>query len=123
MHAPAGYQMITALTTPAETGTMAMNKLKMNKPNVIRLTAMLGAAAAIAAMSAFSHPAKAEIEYPWCAQLSEEGGGGARNCGFDSFEQCMQTVRGIGGICEENSLYRRAVGAPAKRVPKRKTGH
>jgi len=100
-----------------------MTKMKMPKHNMIRFSAMLGAAAAIAAMSAFAQPAKAEIQYPWCAQLAEEGGGGARNCGFDSFEQCMQTVRGIGGSCEENSLYRGAASVPVKPAPKRKTGN
>jgi hypothetical protein len=32
---------------------------------------------------------------PWCAEYSSRGGG--TNCGFYSFEQCQQTVRGIGG--------------------------
>jgi len=42
--------------------------------------------------------------YPWCAQYGIRGG--ARNCGFVSFEQCMATVRGIGGYCEQNFMYR-----------------
>ena len=58
--------------------------------------------AAIASISAT--PVRAEIEYPWCAQYSGRGGGG-RNCGFVSFEQCMETVRGIGGFCEPNLFY------------------
>jgi hypothetical protein len=37
---------------------------------------------------------------PWCAQYGVKGG--ATNCGFYSFEQCMQTVRGIGGFCNLN---------------------
>jgi hypothetical protein len=37
---------------------------------------------------------------PWCAQYSVHGG--ATNCGFYSFEQCQQTVRGIGGFCSLN---------------------
>jgi hypothetical protein len=37
---------------------------------------------------------------PWCAQYSGRGGG--TNCGFYSFEQCQQTVRGIGGFCSLN---------------------
>ncbi len=63
------------------------------------------AAAAIATMSAFPKPAAAAIEYPWCAQYSGEDGGGGRNCGFVSYEQCMQTVRGMGGGCEQNLFY------------------
>jgi Protein of unknown function (DUF3551) len=35
--------------------------------------------------------------YPWCANY---GGrfGGASNCGFSTWNQCMATVSGIGGI-------------------------
>jgi hypothetical protein len=61
------------------------------------------AAIAIAAMATFTQPAAA-IEYPWCAQYSGRGGGG-RNCGFVSFEQCMETIRGMGGFCEQNLFY------------------
>ena len=50
-----------------------------------------------------AEPASAQ-NYPWCAQLSVRGG--ARNCGFVSWEQCMATVRGIGGFCEQNFMYR-----------------
>jgi hypothetical protein len=70
-----------------------------------RFSSALIAAAAIAATSAFLRPATAAIEYPWCAQYSGEDGGGGRNCGFVSYEQCMQTVRGMGGGCEQNLFY------------------
>jgi len=49
-------------------------------------------------------PVRAEIEYPWCAQYSGRGGGG-RNCGFSTIEQCRATVSGIGGFCEPNLFY------------------
>jgi hypothetical protein len=42
---------------------------------------------------------------PWCAEYSGGGGGGGgggTNCGFYSFEQCLATVRGIGGFCVRN---------------------
>jgi hypothetical protein len=41
--------------------------------------------------------------YPWCAQYTSRGG--ARNCGFVSYAQCMATVRGIGGYCERNAMF------------------
>lgn len=41
--------------------------------------------------------------YPWCSYYS--GTGGARNCGFVTFEQCQQNVRGIGGFCQRNPEY------------------
>ena len=42
--------------------------------------------------------------YPWCAQYSGEMGG-ATNCGFVSFEQCLADVSGIGGFCMLNNRY------------------
>jgi Protein of unknown function (DUF3551) len=42
--------------------------------------------------------------YPWCAMLSM--GDQAVNCGFLSAEQCMATVRGIGGYCTPNNTFR-----------------
>ena len=55
-----------------------------------------------AAMAA--SPASGAPVYPWCTT----GAGhdfGARNCGFVSFEQCMQTARGNGQNCERNPFY------------------
>jgi hypothetical protein len=42
--------------------------------------------------------------YPWCAIY---GGamGGATNCGFVTFEQCMETARGLGSLCQPNTQY------------------
>jgi hypothetical protein len=39
--------------------------------------------------------------YPWCAIYSEGAAGGGTNCGFTTFEQCMETARGLGS----NSVY------------------
>ena len=46
----------------------------------------------------------AAIIYPWCAQY---GGrmGGAANCGFTTFEQCLDALRGNGGACVQNPWY------------------
>jgi hypothetical protein len=56
---------------------------------------------------------------PWCAQYSGARGG-ATNCAFYSFNQCQQTVRGIGGFCNPNPFEtygyqqrRRSYGYPA----------
>jgi hypothetical protein len=32
--------------------------------------------------------------YPWCSQYSE-GGEGGRNCGFTTFQQCLENVSGM----------------------------
>jgi Protein of unknown function (DUF3551) len=47
-------------------------------------------------------PAEAQ-NYPWCAQYSGPAGG--TNCGFTTFQQCLDTLSGIGGFCERNTLY------------------
>ena len=63
-------------------------------------------AAALAAFAVFAPPAQAAIEYPWCVQYGGGlDGGGGRNCGFVSYEQCMMTARGAGGSCEQNLFY------------------
>jgi hypothetical protein len=49
--------------------------------------------------------AQAAIEYPWCAQYSSGEDSGGRNCGFVSYEQCMETARGAGAACEVNLFY------------------
>jgi hypothetical protein len=40
----------------------------------------------------------------WCADYGGGRGGGGTNCGFYSFDQCMATVRGIGGFCRQNGF-------------------
>jgi hypothetical protein len=60
-------------------------------------------------------PAEAQ-NYPWCAQYGN-GSGGARNCGFVSFNQCMADVSGIGGFCEQNNTYAPRVSSHRHRQP------
>jgi hypothetical protein len=44
--------------------------------------------------------------YPWCAYYSGgRHGGGGTNCGFTTFQQCLDTVSGIGGFCQRNTQY------------------
>ena len=51
----------------------------------------------------FAMHADAQSNYPWCAVYGN--GFGGTNCGFVSFNQCMDTVRGIGGFCQLNNWY------------------
>jgi hypothetical protein len=51
----------------------------------------------VGAVMVLGTPAHAQ-NYPWCAQYSGRALGGAQNCGFVSFAQCMATVSGIGGF-------------------------
>lgn len=55
--------------------------------------------AAIITLGANAKPSSAAVIYPWCANYSGRGMGGAQNCGFVSFNQCLATVRGVGGTC------------------------
>jgi len=43
--------------------------------------------------------------YPWCAIYGGGSAGGGRNCGFNTFEQCLATISGIGGTCQQNTTY------------------
>jgi hypothetical protein len=62
----------------------------------------------------------AEVIYPWCAQYSTKGG--ARNCGFTTWEQCRATVSGIGGYCIENPFYQPAADPAVRRKSRRAPG-
>jgi hypothetical protein len=49
-------------------------------------------------IAAIGPQAKAQ-NYPWCAIYGEGGAGGGTNCGFLTFQQCMDTARGLGSFC------------------------
>jgi hypothetical protein len=76
--------------------------------------------AAIASLPTFVTPARAEIEYPWCAQYGGGENGGGRNCGFSTLEQCRATVSGIGGSCEPNLFYPGSASDTSQSKHKRK---
>jgi Protein of unknown function (DUF3551) len=50
------------------------------------------------------HPASAAYNYPWCATYYDSSRG-IQSCAYTSFEQCMATVSGVGGICAANPSY------------------
>jgi hypothetical protein len=58
----------------------------------------------LAATAAVGTRAQAQ-NYPWCAYYGGGDMGGGSNCGFTTFEQCMATVSGIGGVCQVNTQY------------------
>jgi hypothetical protein len=58
--------------------------------------------------------------YPWCAYYSGGAVGGGTNCGFITFEQCMETARGLGSLCQPNTQYVPPPGPhPSTRAPRR----
>ena len=83
-----------------------------------RFKLAFSAAIALAAMSSMSEPAAAAIEYPWCVQYGGDKGGG-RNCGFVSYEQCMMTARGAGGMCQQNLFFPGSASDQPQRPRKR----
>lgn len=64
----------------------------------MRILILIGAV--VVGAAAMSLPAYAQ-NYPWCAVV----GHGSRNCGFETHAQCMATARGLGGLCERNTMY------------------
>jgi len=61
---------------------------------------LIALAGAIVALAGDVRPGAARQWYPWCAMYADRSGITA--CGFDTFEQCLETVRGIGGSCIHN---------------------
>lgn len=70
----------------------------------LRLLALLGLGAV-----AQTQPSAAQTpyDYPWCALRADRSG--AQSCYFTSYEQCMASLRGIGGTCIRSPYYRGAV--------------
>lgn len=74
----------------------------------MRMT-LFGLATLVAALAGDVRPSEARAWYPWgaarawypwCAQFADRSG--STQCLFASFEQCLATVRGIGGSCVQN---------------------
>lgn len=47
--------------------------------------------------------AQSAYDYPWCALRATRSGG--QSCYFTSYQQCMETLSGIGGICIRSPYY------------------
>ena len=71
----------------------------------------LFSAMSMAALATHTSPAVA-TEFPWCVRYSGEGGG-SRNCGFSTIEQCRASASGT-GFCEFNTFYSGVTERPAK---------
>jgi Protein of unknown function (DUF3551) len=52
----------------------------------------------------FESPAEAQSG-GWCAYLDGGGHDGGRECGFATLQQCLATVRGVGGNCSPSPYY------------------
>jgi hypothetical protein len=65
---------------------------------------MLFIAAALLGES-IATPAQSAGSYPVCAVYYGIDATGTPSCSFDTREQCMETISGIGGFCIENQYY------------------
>jgi hypothetical protein len=73
-------------------------------------------AVALMAATLTPEPGEAAPYWPWCSRYSTRSN--IESCAFISWEQCMQTVSGIGGWCYHN-YYPEPVTRSA--VPRRHT--
>ena len=78
-----------------------------------RMIAILGTFVFVLVVDARPSSAQQFRHYPWCL-FSGGSQSGFESCGFDSFEQCLLTRSGEGGICYANPAYRAAVGQPRR---------
>ena len=60
-------------------------------------------------------PAHSAGSYPFCAIYYGIDATGTPSCTFDTREQCMETISGIGGFCVENQYYHGATVRPPRR--------
>jgi hypothetical protein len=73
-------------------------------------------ALSIVAMTGIVTRAQAQ-NYPWCS-IYTGSMGGSSNCGFSTYQQCMNNVSGIGGFCQLNDTYRPTGTAPSRHKPR-----
>jgi Protein of unknown function (DUF3551) len=60
------------------------------------------AAVTLLAVASVSH-AQSAFDYPWCALYTRSSG--ATSCYYQTYQQCMATLSGIGGACIRSPYY------------------
>ena len=82
----------------------------------MRLVLWLVAIAVAGAVGPRESFAQSTYEYPICSVYSDKSG--ATSCYYQTYEQCMATVSGIGGHCYQNPAYR---GPPTAETPRKRS--
>jgi hypothetical protein len=77
-----------------------------------RIPAIFGVLGLTLSMQGSATKAEEFIHYPWCL-FNGGSDGGTELCSFDSFDQCMLTRSGGGGICFANPAYPAVTAPPA----------
>jgi Protein of unknown function (DUF3551) len=62
---------------------------------------LIGFGAFVAVLAANLSPASAAPR-PFCMDEGGDRGGRIRDCSYYTFQQCLDTARGLGGFCYEN---------------------
>jgi hypothetical protein len=85
----------------------------------VSLAFLLAAAALTGAVA----PAAAQSpnNYSWCGVYP--GKFGARSCYYNSYEQCIATMRVVGGYCSQNPGYQGPAAGTAQPRRKRRANH
>lgn len=74
----------------------------------------------IAAIGLNARDAQAQGKYwPWCARYD----GWTIVCGFATFQQCLATISGVGGICQPNVLPPPVAGGVRTKRTRHARGH
>jgi Protein of unknown function (DUF3551) len=82
---------------------------------VASMRLMLFITGVFVAILCIEKPAVAQ-NYPWCAQYGATPSA-PTNCGFVTFQQCLDTISGIGGFCVRNNTYQPPPGPhPSKKA-------
>ena len=69
--------------------------------------------ACIGLVAVMATPVHAQ-NYPWCLIYGGDGGG-AQNCGFSTYQQCLATSAGGSDICIRNNWYQPPAGSSRRR--------
>jgi len=64
---------------------------------------------------AFATPVRAGVIYPWCQLYGGGLGLATSECAYDSLQQCLETARGHGAICQPNPAYPDEPKKPARK--------
>jgi hypothetical protein len=112
LNAPPPY-IVRAIGAGRSRQSCASHPFQIDGDGIMR-TSVLALAALVGGLSAT--PASAAISYPWCTRYANTAG----ECSFNTFEQCLETLSGIGGVCTSNPGYTGPAGpGPYNAVPRR----
>jgi hypothetical protein len=72
---------------------------------MIGLVAVAGATAVLAADVSPSHAQESFFNKRFCTQGGGDRSSGVADCSFNTWEQCIESARGLGRYCAENPFW------------------